>query len=164
MSGTRRPDNGPCCGSATRPPATTNHPAPESGRGLECDKLSKEGIEAQFAGLMGKLVADCRALRPGKNAGRHAHRQLGGRLAELDGADAGRIPKAARLRPAALPARHYRPRGRQPGGLRAVPVGPAANDFRPAGRELRRPLPRSWPTQHGMRLSIEAYGGALATK
>jgi hypothetical protein len=35
-----------------------NAPAPASGRGLECDKLSKEGIEAQFAGMMAKLIAD----------------------------------------------------------------------------------------------------------
>ena len=36
----------------------TNAPSPESGRGLECDKLSKEGIEAQFAGMMGPLISD----------------------------------------------------------------------------------------------------------
>ncbi|MCL5279886.1 MAG: glycosyl hydrolase family 43, partial [Planctomycetes bacterium] len=35
-----------------------NAPAPASGRGWECDKLSKEGIEAQFAGMMGPLIAD----------------------------------------------------------------------------------------------------------
>ena len=35
-----------------------NAPAPASGRGLECDKLSQEGIEANFAGMMGKLIAD----------------------------------------------------------------------------------------------------------
>ncbi len=35
-----------------------NAPAPISGRGLECDKLSKEGIEAQFAGMMAKLIDD----------------------------------------------------------------------------------------------------------
>jgi hypothetical protein len=35
-----------------------NAPAPASGRGLECDKLSKEGIEAQFVGMMAKLIAD----------------------------------------------------------------------------------------------------------
>ena len=35
-----------------------NAPAPESGRGLECDKLSREGSEAAFDGLMGKLIAD----------------------------------------------------------------------------------------------------------
>ncbi len=35
-----------------------NAPAPASGRGLECDKLSREGIEAQFAGMMAELIAD----------------------------------------------------------------------------------------------------------
>ena len=35
-----------------------NAPAPASGRGLECDKLSKEGIEANFAGMMAKLIED----------------------------------------------------------------------------------------------------------
>jgi hypothetical protein len=35
-----------------------NAPSPASGRGLECDKLSKEGIEAQFAGMMGPLISD----------------------------------------------------------------------------------------------------------
>lgn len=35
-----------------------NHPAPESGRGLECDKLSKEAAEFHFNHLMGKLIAD----------------------------------------------------------------------------------------------------------
>jgi len=34
-----------------------NMPAPESGRGLECDKLSPEAAEAAFNGLMGKLIA-----------------------------------------------------------------------------------------------------------
>lgn len=36
----------------------TNAPSPATGRGLECDKLSKEGIEAQFAGMMGPLITD----------------------------------------------------------------------------------------------------------
>ena len=35
-----------------------NHPAPVAGRGLECDKLSREAAEAMFAGLMDKLIAD----------------------------------------------------------------------------------------------------------
>ncbi len=35
-----------------------NAPAPASGRGLECDKLSPEGIEANFAGMMAKLTQD----------------------------------------------------------------------------------------------------------
>ncbi len=41
--------------------AVENAPAPASGRGLECDKLSPHGIEANFAGMMDQLVADCRA-------------------------------------------------------------------------------------------------------
>jgi hypothetical protein len=35
-----------------------NHPAPLEGRGLECDKLSKEATEIHFDALMGKLIAD----------------------------------------------------------------------------------------------------------
>lgn len=45
-----------------------NAPAPKSGRGLECDKLSKEGIEANFAGMMAKLARD-NNLKPGKAKG-----------------------------------------------------------------------------------------------
>ena len=37
---------------------TTNHPAPESGLGLECDKFSKEAAAVAFGGVMGKLIAD----------------------------------------------------------------------------------------------------------
>ncbi len=37
---------------------SVNAPAPASGRGLECDKLSPEGIEANFAGMMAKLTQD----------------------------------------------------------------------------------------------------------
>ncbi|MCP5523768.1 MAG: hypothetical protein H7A46_19700 [Verrucomicrobiales bacterium] len=35
-----------------------NAPAPKTGRGLECDKLSRAGIEANFAGMMAKLAGD----------------------------------------------------------------------------------------------------------
>jgi len=37
-----------------------NHPAPLAGRGLECDKLSKEAAEIHFQNLMGKLIDDNR--------------------------------------------------------------------------------------------------------
>ncbi len=40
------------------PTGAMNAPSPASGRGLECDKLSKEGIEAHFAGFMAKLISD----------------------------------------------------------------------------------------------------------
>lgn len=39
-----------------------NKPAPASGAGPECDKLSKEGIEAQFNGMIGKLIKDVGAV------------------------------------------------------------------------------------------------------
>lgn len=39
-----------------------NHPAPIGGLGLECDKLSKEGSEAAFAGLMAKVISDSPSL------------------------------------------------------------------------------------------------------
>jgi hypothetical protein len=35
---------------------TKNHPAPAGGEGLECDKLSKEALDAHWAGMMGKLI------------------------------------------------------------------------------------------------------------
>lgn len=40
-----------CTGAKTKPP-------PVTGRGLECDKLSREGTDANFAGMMEKLIAD----------------------------------------------------------------------------------------------------------
>ncbi|MCX6227321.1 MAG: glycosyl hydrolase [Bacteroidia bacterium] len=43
-----------------------NAPSPLSGRGPECDKLSPEGIEANYNGMIGKLVKDVGALA-GKN-------------------------------------------------------------------------------------------------
>ena len=35
-----------------------NSPAPASGTGLECDKMSRAAVEANFAGMMGKVIAD----------------------------------------------------------------------------------------------------------
>lgn len=35
-----------------------NAPSPASGRGLECDKLSKEGSEAAFSGFVAKLITE----------------------------------------------------------------------------------------------------------
>jgi hypothetical protein len=39
-----------------------NLPSPQAGLGLECDKLSAEGADAAFEGLMGKVIADSPAL------------------------------------------------------------------------------------------------------
>jgi hypothetical protein len=38
------------------PTGRDNHPAPEGGLGLECDKLSAEALDAHWAGLMQKVV------------------------------------------------------------------------------------------------------------
>jgi len=46
-----------------------NAPAPLSGRGLECDKLSAAGIEANFSGMMAKLAADTGIVARGLKAG-----------------------------------------------------------------------------------------------
>ncbi|MDQ3812813.1 MAG: hypothetical protein M3347_02550, partial [Armatimonadota bacterium] len=40
------------------PTGKTNHPAPPEGTGPECDKLSREAMDAHFAGMMGKILAD----------------------------------------------------------------------------------------------------------
>lgn len=40
------------------PTGAMNAPSPESGRGLECDKLSKEGSEVHFNSFMAKLIED----------------------------------------------------------------------------------------------------------
>ncbi len=48
-----------------------NHPAPEAGSGLECDKLSKAGAEAAFNGLMGKLVKDAETVAVGSVLSTH---------------------------------------------------------------------------------------------
>ncbi|HEY3243061.1 MAG TPA: glycosyl hydrolase, partial [Phycisphaerae bacterium] len=40
------------------PTGQQNHPAPVSGRGLECDKLSRAALDAHWAGMMGKIVED----------------------------------------------------------------------------------------------------------
>ncbi|MCD6350862.1 MAG: discoidin domain-containing protein [Armatimonadetes bacterium] len=40
------------------PTGKENHPAPDSGRGLECDKMSREAVKAHFDAMMGKIIAD----------------------------------------------------------------------------------------------------------
>jgi hypothetical protein len=40
------------------PTGAQNAPAPPEGRGLECDKLSREGLDAHWAGIMDKIISD----------------------------------------------------------------------------------------------------------
>ena len=37
---------------------TVNHPTPEGGEGLECDKLSKKAVDAHWEGMMAKILQD----------------------------------------------------------------------------------------------------------
>ena len=46
------------------PTGKENHPAPNEGRGLECDKLSRDAAEAHFAGMLGKVITDIGPLAP----------------------------------------------------------------------------------------------------
>jgi hypothetical protein len=40
------------------PTGEENRPSPDSGRGLECDKLSRAALDQHWAGMMGKIVGD----------------------------------------------------------------------------------------------------------
>jgi hypothetical protein len=50
---------------------TDNHPAPDGGHGLECDKLSKAGVEAVFNGFIAKLSAEVKKAAPGALVSTH---------------------------------------------------------------------------------------------
>jgi hypothetical protein len=39
-----------------QPNGMKNHPAPLGGEGLECDKLSRDAVDAHWAGMMGRLI------------------------------------------------------------------------------------------------------------
>lgn len=46
------------------PTGAVNAPAPESGRGLECDKLSSEALDAHWAGMMATVLREAGPLAP----------------------------------------------------------------------------------------------------
>ncbi len=46
------------------PTGKTNHPAPDSGRGLECDKLSRAALDQHWNGIMAPILADLGDLAP----------------------------------------------------------------------------------------------------
>src|SRR5437667_157485 len=43
---------------AHEPVGTLNHPAPSEGEGLECDKLSRAAVEAHFAAFLGQMITN----------------------------------------------------------------------------------------------------------
>jgi hypothetical protein len=134
-----------------------NAPSPDSGRGLECDKLAKEGIEAHFAGMMGKLIAD---------VGPAAGKALA--ATHIDSWEIGTQNWTPRMREQFQKRRGYDP-------LRYLPAvtGQAVDSLEASERflwDLRQTVSdllvenyaghlATLAQQHGMRLSIEAYGG-----
>ncbi len=134
-----------------------NAPSPESGRGLECDKLSQEGIEAQFAGMMDPLIADV-----GSAAGKTLV------ATHIDSWENGAQNWTARMREEFQKRRGY-------DLLPFLPVfsGRVAESLEVSERflwDLRQTVSdlvvenyaghmAQLAQQHGLRLSIEAYGG-----
>ena len=134
-----------------------NAPAPASGRGLECDKLSREGIEAQFAGMMAKIIADV-----GPAAGRALV------ATHIDSWENGAQNWTARMREEFKARRGYDP-------LPFLPAftGRVVDNLEVSERflsDLRQTVTdlvvenyaggmAALARQHGLRLSIEAYGG-----
>jgi hypothetical protein len=134
-----------------------NAPAPSTGRGLECDKLSKEGIEANFNGMMAKLIADV-----GPAAGKVLV------ATHIDSWENGAQNWTERMREEFQARRGYDP-------LPYLPAlsGRVVGDLKLSERflwDLRQTISdltvenyaghlRTLANQHGVRLSIEAYGG-----
>jgi len=134
-----------------------NAPSPESGRGLECDKLSKEGIEAQFAGMMGPLIADV-----GPAAGKTLV------ATHIDSWENGSQNWTAQMRQEFQKRRGYDPMPYLP-----AMTGRVVDSLEVSERflwDLRQTVSdlvvenyaghmEELAQQHGLRLSIEAYGG-----
>jgi len=136
-----------------------NEPSPMSGKGLECDKLSREAFDAHWAGLMGKLIADV-----GPEAGKaftYTH---------IDSWENGSQNWTPKMREEFQRRRKYDllpwlpvMTGRVVGSLEASErflwdlrktISELNNDnYAGRARELAH--------QHGMKLSIEAYGSGM---
>jgi len=137
-----------------------NGPAPATGRGLECDKLSKQGIEANFNGMMGKLIGDV-----GPGAGKSLI------STHVDSWEIGAQNWTAKMREEFTKRRGYDPLPWLP-----VMTGRVIGSLEMSERflwDLRQTVSelvvenyagrlRELAGQHGMRLSIEAYGGPFA--
>ena len=77
------------------PTGADNHPAPEPGRGLESDKLSREATDVMFKGLLANLIADSPALSG--NTLVSTHIDSWERLSELDPTFSGGVSRPPRL-------------------------------------------------------------------
>jgi hypothetical protein len=140
------------------PTGKDNHPAPEAGRGLESDKLSKAATEAMFAGLMGKLISDSEPLAGKALVATH-----------IDSWETGSQNWTPKFREEFRKRRGYDPRPLLP-----VMTGRVVDSLELSERflwDVRQTVSdlivenyagqfRKLAHQHGLRLSIEAYDGA----
>jgi len=138
------------------PTGAMNAPSPESGRGLECDKLGQEGAEASFYGFMGKLIADVGPLAGKTLVATH-----------IDSWEVGSQNWTPRFREEFLRLRGYDPLPYLP-----VMTGRVVASLEVSERflwDLRQTISdllvqnyaghtRELARKHGLRLSIEAYG------
>ena len=139
------------------PTGKDNHPAPLDGRGLECDKLSRAGADAMFAGLMGKLIADSKPLAGKTLVATH-----------IDSWEVGSQNWTPAFR-----EEFRRLRGYDPLPFLPVMTGRVVNSLDVSERflwDLRQTISelvvqnyagrfRELAHRHGLRLSIEAYDG-----
>ncbi len=137
----------------------TNAPSPASGRGLECDKLSKLAAEAHFAGLMGKIIADSKSLTGEDKALVAMH---------IDSWEVGSQNWTPRFREEFMRLRGYDPLPYLP-----VMAGCVVDSLEVSERflwDVRQTVSdltisnyaghmRELARRHGIRLSIEAYDG-----
>ncbi len=141
------------------PTGAVNAPSPASGRGLECDKLSKEGIETHFTGFMAKLIADVGHLAGKTLVATH-----------IDSWETGSQNWTRRFR-----EEFRRRRGYDPLPYLPVIAGIVVDSLEVSERFLfdwRQTISdlllenyathlRTLAHRHGLRLSIEAYGDCL---
>jgi hypothetical protein len=134
-----------------------NHPAPAGGHGLECDKLSKAGVEAVFDGFIAKLAADVKEAAAGALVSTH-----------IDSWEVGSQNWTKDFR-----SEFTRRRGYDPLLFLPVMTGRIVDNLEISERflwDLRETISdllaenyaghlRELAQQHGLRLSIEAYDG-----
>ena len=133
-----------------------NHPAPASGCGLECDKMSREAVKAHFDGLMAKLIADA-----GPLAGRVLART------HIDSWEVGFQNWTPKFREEFIRRRGYDPLPFLPAELGYVVDDTETNqrfrwDLRMTVSDLMLEnyagYFRELAAAHGLKLSVEAYG------